>query len=74
MTQPAAFARHARHLRLTATLTAYHAARLLRQNPGKQQFAADRCGYLSPKAMRRAIRKYVKSPAPTGIGNGAQAK
>jgi hypothetical protein len=70
MTQPDAFARHSHTLHLTAMLKAHHAARLLRKKHS-EQFAAARCGYGSVKVMKKAIKQYVKSPAPTGIGNGA---
>jgi hypothetical protein len=39
MTQPAAFARHARHLRMTAELRAYHAHRLIQRYNGRVEIA-----------------------------------
>ena len=70
MTQPDTLARHRHHQRLTAMLKASHAARLMRKG-WPDDAAARRCGYGDVSSMRKAIKKYLKSPAPTGIGNGA---
>jgi hypothetical protein len=70
MSQPVAFARHAHLLHLTAMLKAAHAARLMR-NGKTAQAASKIAGYGSVRTMRKAIAHYAKSPAPTGIGNGA---
>ncbi len=59
-----------RRRHLTAMLKASHAARLMRKGFTPEK-AAERCGYTHVRSMRRAIRQYTKSPAPTGIGNGA---
>jgi hypothetical protein len=70
MTQLDTLAQHRHHQRLTAMLRASHAARLRRKG-WPDDAAARRCGYCDVSTMNKAIRKYLKSPAPTGIGNGA---
>jgi hypothetical protein len=71
MTHPDAFARHCHLKHLTAMLKASHAARLMRKGFSPRQ-AAKICGYGCTSTMTKSIRHYVKSPAPTAIGNGAQ--
>ena len=58
---------------MIAMLRAAHASRLMRKGLTPKQAAA-KCGYAYVRSMRRAIRRYEKSPAPTGIGNGALTK
>lgn len=70
MTRPDALARHRHHQHLTAMLKASHAARLKRKG-WPDSAVAKRIGYCDVATMNKAIRKYTKSPAPTGIGNGA---
>ncbi len=68
--QPITLAEHNLHQHLTAMLKASHAARLRRKG-WTDEAAARRCGYSSASVMRKAIRKYTKSPAPSAKGNGA---
>ena len=68
--QPVYLAEHSRHQHLTAKLKAYHAARLQRKGH-TDAFVARRCGYSSASVMRKAIKRYIKSPVPVGAGNGA---
>lgn len=70
MNQPDALAKTCYRQHLTAVLKAANAKRLLRKGH-TEDYAARRAGYKSIDAMRKAIRKYAKSPAPTGIGNEA---